>query len=316
MENELISIVIPIYNSEKYILECIESIKQQSYHQLQVILVDDGSTDNSKEICKKICAEDKRFHYFYQENQGPSAARNLGLERVTGDYLMFVDADDLLEKNAIFCMLEYMTRYKADLIVAAIETFGGKKKEKIGLDNIVDDISVSEYISEIASDDKKYGGGFTVAKLWRVNAIKENNQFIHFSHSLKLYEDKLWAIENAKRISTIVLLPTIVYQYRILENSLSHKKADWHRKQILLASKRIMESCQDFCNEKEMKKVEVMYAMQLMRGIYEKKVDVDEAVKNWIERCVFAVIYTKNISLRSKFKYIYVYIHIRLNSSK
>ena len=316
MENKLVSIVVPIYNSESYISECIESIKQQSYHQLEVILIDDGSTDNSKEICKKMCKEDSRFHYFYQENLGPSAARNLGLEKVTGDYLMFIDADDLVERNAVQYMLESMTKYHADLIVGTIETFGSKVKEKIGQDDVIDNISVSEYISEIASEDKKYGGGYTVAKLWRVSAIKHSNEFIYFDSFLKLYEDKLWNVQNAKRINKIVIIPAIVYKYRILENSLSHKKTEWHREQILLASKRIMESCQGFCNKEEIKKVEVMYAMQLMRGIYEKKVIVDEEAKKWIERSIFEVICTRNISLRSKFKYIYVYLGIKRNGKK
>lgn len=94
--NVKISVIIPIYNTEKFLKRSLDSVMNQSYRNLEVIMVDDGSTDKSAEICKEYAAKDPRFLYFYEENSGPSAARNLGLEKCTGNYIAFLDPDDYL----------------------------------------------------------------------------------------------------------------------------------------------------------------------------------------------------------------------------
>ena len=96
MENKKISIVVPIYNVEKYLAECIESIQNQSYKNLEIILVDDESPDNSGKIAEKYASNDERIKVIHKKNGGLSDARNAGIEVATGDYLMFVDSDDLL----------------------------------------------------------------------------------------------------------------------------------------------------------------------------------------------------------------------------
>lgn len=90
------SIIIPIYNTEQYIEECINSVRKQHYQHWELILVDDGSTDNSLTICEKIAKLEPRIKLFHKENEGVSSARNYGLKYITGDYLIFVDADDLV----------------------------------------------------------------------------------------------------------------------------------------------------------------------------------------------------------------------------
>ena len=95
------SIIVPVYNIEKYIEECINSIKVQSYDKWELILVDDGSTDGSGEICKNYASDDSRITYYYKENSGQSDARNLGVTKATGDYLLFVDGDDYISECAL-----------------------------------------------------------------------------------------------------------------------------------------------------------------------------------------------------------------------
>lgn len=94
-----ISIIVPIYNVEKYIFKCLESIVNQSFTDFEVILVDDGSTDNSSIICNKFVTEDSRFKYFYKNNGGLSDARNYGLNYAKGKYVVFIDSDDFIEKS-------------------------------------------------------------------------------------------------------------------------------------------------------------------------------------------------------------------------
>lgn len=101
MSTPLVSIIVPVYNTEKYISECLHSLIQQSYTHIEIIAVDDGSTDNSLKILNDISAKDKRLKVFSQPNQGVSAARNLALNKATGEYIMFVDADDWIDPSTI-----------------------------------------------------------------------------------------------------------------------------------------------------------------------------------------------------------------------
>lgn len=106
--NPLVSVIVPVYNTEKYLTECLDSIANQRYENIEVLMVDDGSTDNSRLICEEYVRIDRRFIYFYKENGGLSSARNLALDNLNGDFLMFVDSDDVIFENTIKkCLEEY-----------------------------------------------------------------------------------------------------------------------------------------------------------------------------------------------------------------
>ncbi len=94
-----ISIIIPVYNTEKYLVRCLESIKHQTFRSIEIICIDDGSTDRSLEILRNYADSDKRFIVFHQNNSGPASARNVGLEKAQGNYIMFCDSDDRYEKK-------------------------------------------------------------------------------------------------------------------------------------------------------------------------------------------------------------------------
>ena len=110
-----VTIIVPIYNMEKYLVDCLESILNQSYRELEIILVDDGSTDNSKNIIEKYKKVDTRIISAYQKNMGAPAARNLGIDMANGEYIMFFDSDDVLEKDGIKKLVGNVK--DADLIV-------------------------------------------------------------------------------------------------------------------------------------------------------------------------------------------------------
>ena len=104
----MISVIVPVYNVEEYLEECLESIKNQTYTNIEVILVNDGSTDGSREICERFCQKDSRFKLINQENQGQSVARNRGFKESIGQYIMFVDSDDVINTNVLEVLLPYM----------------------------------------------------------------------------------------------------------------------------------------------------------------------------------------------------------------
>ncbi|MCK3677780.1 glycosyltransferase family 2 protein [Lactiplantibacillus plantarum] len=113
---ESVSIIVPVYNVERYLRQCLTSIKNQTYKNLEIILVNDGSTDNSKIICEQFCQQDSRFNLISGSNAGLSNARNLGLERAHGDYVYFVDSDDWLDRNLIFEAIGLFNRFKVDVV--------------------------------------------------------------------------------------------------------------------------------------------------------------------------------------------------------
>lgn len=119
MDN-LVSIIVPIYNTEKYLEKCIKSLLMQSYQKLEIILVNDGSTDNSKEICEKYARNDKRILIVNKRNEGLELARKSGYQKATGEYIMHVDSDDYLPLNAVRILVENAEKENADIVIGNI----------------------------------------------------------------------------------------------------------------------------------------------------------------------------------------------------
>ena len=115
MGKELISVIVPVYNAEKYLQKCLDSILEQTYQNLEIIIINDGSTDNSGQICQEYEKQDDRIIYIEKENSGVSDTRNAGLDRMTGTYVTFVDSDDWVEPNYIKFLYEKVIDHKADM---------------------------------------------------------------------------------------------------------------------------------------------------------------------------------------------------------
>lgn len=111
----MISVIVPVYNVETYLEECLDSIQNQTYTDFEVLLVNDGSTDRSKAICERYCKENRRFHLLNQENQGLSAARNTGVAASRGEFIAFVDSDDMILANYLETLMHYM-REDVDIV--------------------------------------------------------------------------------------------------------------------------------------------------------------------------------------------------------
>ena len=107
----LISVIIPVYNSEKFLNRCVDSVLKQSYKELDIILIDDGSSDKSGEMCDQYAQMDKRVRVIHQKNRGVSAARNSGLDVAIGDYCTFVDSDDYIESEMYQSMIDIAEQY-------------------------------------------------------------------------------------------------------------------------------------------------------------------------------------------------------------
>ena len=113
----MVSVIVPVYNTELYLEECIQSIVNQTYRELEIIIINDGSTDNSGSICRRWEKLDRRIKYIEKKNEGQGIARNIGIQLSTGDYILFVDSDDYIEKYLITRVIEFMKKEEADICV-------------------------------------------------------------------------------------------------------------------------------------------------------------------------------------------------------
>ena len=118
MENQLISVIVPIYNVEDYLRQCLDSILEQTLSHFEVILVNDGSPDSSGDICREYVEKDSRFHYFEKENGGLSDARNYGIEKARGEYLTFIDSDDFIDPLHLEYLYNTLMNNEADISVS------------------------------------------------------------------------------------------------------------------------------------------------------------------------------------------------------
>lgn len=130
--NDLISIVVPVYNVEEYIVECIESVLQQTYKNWELLLIDDGSTDDSGEICENYSQRDERIRVFHKQNGGQSTARNYGLDRIKGKYLIFLDSDDYWNKNALSELYAMVQKYDSKIVCMGNRLYNDAQRKFCG----------------------------------------------------------------------------------------------------------------------------------------------------------------------------------------
>lgn len=129
---KLLSIIVPVYNVKSYLKKCVESILNQTYTNLQIILVDDGSTDGSQDICDEYVQKDPRIVVIHKENGGLSTARNAGMDRAKGDYIAFVDSDDWLEPNMYEALISQLEKHEADIVACSFYECKGDEKKAVG----------------------------------------------------------------------------------------------------------------------------------------------------------------------------------------
>ena len=210
----MISIIIPIYNSEKYLKECLTSIQQQSYKNFEAILINDGSSDGSIKICEDFCLKDDRFRLFDQQNQGVSKARNKGILVSKGENIMFVDSDDYLECDALKIINSNIKN--SDLFCFGYSLLFKNKKTQVLLKNSSNNFN---YISKNILLDN-YLGGYLWNKVFKRVILKDNN--ICFKENVHFCEDLLFVNDYLKYCYNIYYLNLSLYNYRMRKSSVSY----------------------------------------------------------------------------------------------
>lgn len=218
-----VSIIVPIYNVEKYIERCIKSLISQTYRDIEILLINDGSPDDSKTICEKYEKIDKRIKLYNKENGGLSDARNYGLKRATGEYILFVDSDDYIESNAVEVLISEMQKDNLDIVAGnAILEADGEDKKYLDItkhnDNKVTD-GLEYYVS---SNEEDFFQASPCVYMYKRELILENNLF--FEKGI-LHEDEEWTPRVMIKAKRVKYINFVFYHYTVSrENSIMNSK--------------------------------------------------------------------------------------------
>ena len=214
------SIIVPIFNAKKYIDECLQSIRNQSFREFEVILVDDGSSDGSGAICDAFADLDNRFHCVHQKNEGVSSARNVGISMSVGEYLCFVDADDVLVSDGLSSLIPYCKEgYDLIRFWSELKHPGTVPNKTFADGRIIFQGEGYEYF-------RKYGlETFCWCYLYRRSFLLENK--LRFQPGI-IGEDFAFMYDVMMARPTIISLASRIYQYNIVPNSISTKRSPEH----------------------------------------------------------------------------------------
>lgn len=219
MSKPLISVIVPIYNVERYLPKCIDSILMQTFRDFELLLIDDGSSDRSGIICEEYADKDDRVRVFHKENGGVSRARNTGLEYSHGDKILFVDSDDWLEP---FC-LERIVSVDSDLVFFGFvhefpngcqENHSPKASISLGRNEIEKTIL---YLKDNAEHYEYFG--YTCNKLFSTSIIRTNK--LKFIEGLSMREDEIFTAQYCQYINRLSVINDILYHYRIITEGLT-----------------------------------------------------------------------------------------------
>ena len=202
------SVIVPVYNVGSYLGPCLESIRAQTYPRLEVLLVDDGSTDGSAILCQGIARSDRRFRLLSQANAGVSAARNTGLAQATGKYLQFVDGDDLLSPRATEVLVHSAEATGADLVIAHFIRVEGDRQAQKGHIKGERLLTRQEFAQEMVKAPANYYYGVLWNKLYRRGIVSA--QGLSFAPEVSWGEDFLFNLEYLRHVRLVSAVPEAV----------------------------------------------------------------------------------------------------------
>ena len=211
----MISIVIPVYNVEKYLKDCMESVLAQTCTDFEVILVDDGSTDGCPGICDAYAAQDARVQVIHKANGGLSDARNAGTEKAAGEWILYLDSDDYLEKNALETLAKLQQEYQSDIVISNYSY----------LYDDHEDIAETQYRMTTEFDNPSAMEALITGKIQNFAWGKLIRTDVAKQHSFpkgKIFEDHYWTHEVFAEADTLVFCPVSLIHYRQRNNSISY----------------------------------------------------------------------------------------------
>lgn len=276
-----ISIIIPVYNSEPYLKDCIESILNQSCEDFEAIFVDDGSQDASFAIINEYVHCDNRIKLYHQNNAGVSAARNLGLKYATGDYITFIDSDDTIDSDYLYQLYHCITSYSPDIVFSGIiNVVNGCETSRVTLEEGMLSLNTEWNLIHFFETPLLTS---PVSKLYKRQIIYNNN--ILFDTSLSFAEDKDFNLQYFQYIQKAYALSFSGYYYREVGSSLSHKKYEYQYRienRHWNVKKKMFESLNDYSSKGKSYLVNLLFYI-----IYDEISDItysSQSIKDMMNR--------------------------------
>lgn len=240
-----ISIIVPIYNVDTYLKRCLDSLINQTYQNIEIILINDGSTDLSKDICLKYVAMDNRIKFIDSTNKGVSKARNSGLDMATGDYIMFVDPDDFIELSTCSILMKYLKENDKDVVI--FNFFKNDKKNNAynyEINNKYDVYELQASILDPTHNPNLKGVGFTWNKIIKKDFLETTKIKFLMEYKKAIFEDCLFYYQLFDKTTKIGIINEYLYHYNVLDNSATRKYND----QIIEINEIIYDSIMNLSN--------------------------------------------------------------------
>ncbi len=306
---ELISIIVPIYKVEKYLNKCIESILNQTYSNLEIILIDDGSPDKSGDICDFYKNKDSRIKVIHKKNEGVSSARNIGLDISKGKYIMFVDGDDYIDKNMVMGLYRLIKEQSADIAIGGVNDVD-ENNNQVNMSKKVTTFTINqlEAIRELL--DEKYFNSVCWGKLYKAN-LWENKRFSEDSKIAEDLEILYIVFESVQKV--VVNTEKCYYYYTVRQTSVTHQEynEEW---------KKAIEICRNIKEKTEKKYPKIVDSaikkylninIQCIQLIVKKSTNKSEMKKLKKNIKPYFLKYLKNNGIRkkSKLKLIIVFVY-------
>ena len=212
MGNAAVSVIVPVYNAEKTLPACLESILGQSFEDMEVLAVDDGSTDGSLRVLRDFAARDPRVRVFSQRNSGVAAARNLAIDNASGDYLQFVDSDDRLPADATERMVEAIRSRECDLVIAPYTEVIGLIRQKRGFLDRDMLLSQRQFLGRMAEHPNSFFYAVMWNKLYRADIVRAHDDII-CAEDMDWSEDLYFNLSYIRYAEKFYALSTPIYNY-------------------------------------------------------------------------------------------------------
>lgn len=287
MNNKVeISVIIPVFNCENFILKCLKSLECQDFTDFEVLIIDDGSTDSTPTLCKRFISKKTRFKYYQKTNGGVSSARNYGLSLSSGNYLMFIDADDVISQNCLSSLHKIAKEKNLDLVLSNTKTTGKKHSRTTGSQNQkITPVALTAHILNpqyaLINFGLKYDSSRSVwGKLYCSDIIKKHK--IIFDEKIHLFEDGFFNLNYLKYAKHIWILGQTLYYY----NQNDGKSASTYRPNLERENTYKIQAINDFIenNHSELKLAKKIYYLDLFSDFIIKFINNKKTNLTYIQK--------------------------------
>jgi glycosyltransferase EpsJ len=255
-----ISVVTPVYNAEKFLDRCVLSVLQQTYPRIELILVNDGSTDGSEEICRRYALEDGRVKVISQPNKGPAAARNAGLRQAAGDFVFFLDADDFISIDALEILVAHYHQHHPDLVMGNFSKLVNDNERirqnvifRVGEEPFRDPIKklspndILAYVRHFLKHPSNHLISYCWAKLYKLSIIRDHR--IAADEEMRLFEDLVFNLEYLKHTREAIFVNEPLYTYSMHAIHISASMAIINADRFLHDMEMFREKTRDFLQQ-------------------------------------------------------------------